>query len=410
MSSLTLPSLIQPNSLPLVEKEVKNTLFDKVNKIAIGNFLLIAGVFAFYGCIGAAIFVNPLIAIGVVAAIGIAAIGNKLREDMPGSPGSDSDFELESEKPEKPKKTASSAQTPRVTPRPEPSPSSRTDPLKPKGILNNSGSDCWINSMIQLLANIPQFVVDSGTIVDRYKKQLFDIICGHAGGTAPKESNKIRGIMREGDHRLERGGQGQQDAANILEFLNGHLGPLRKKSGLDGGIALAQGEGGVIQIPMSLDSRGTVLDLQEKFDESFSIHANSQIGEGIVSFFYDSPPDYMILQLKRFGQINDPAGGQVLVRTKIADKMKLEGGNLKLKPQHCSQDATQAEISYDCRGFVYHSGALSGGHYKAYLKRGEVGSFKFYECSDSTVSVISETRYLEYMKDAYILHFQKVLA
>jgi hypothetical protein len=408
------PSAVELKPLSLEKKEVKNTIFERVNKVSVGNFLLIAAVFAFYGCIGAAIFVNPFIAIGVAAAVGVAVIGNKLRENKPGSPVSDSDFELEPKKPEKPEKSekpASLSSTPLRRTTLRPSPRVASDPLKPKGISNESGSDCWINSMIQLLANISHFVVEPGPIEDRNKNELFEIISNHAGGTAPEVSTIIRNIMTRGGHNLESRGYGQQDAANILEFLNGNLGPLRKKMGLDGDIALAEGEGGVIQIPMSLDSRGTVLDLQKKFDESFSIHADSpEGGEGVVSFFYDSPPDYMILQLKRFGQINQPEGGRVLERTKIVDKMKLEGGNLKLKPQHCSGEANQAEISYDCRGFVYHIGNLDGGHYKAYLKRGEVGSFKFYECNDSRVSEISETEYLEYMKDAYIFHFQKVLA
>jgi hypothetical protein len=415
---------------PTKEVGFKKTLTEKINKVAIGNILIITAILAFYGCIAAAIFVNPLIAIGAAASILIAVLGNKLRDDKPSSPSSDSEGDFSPPPSPKPPPSVNPSQAisslkPKVDSgkkRADSAPrsfisrlTSSAAPLSsvaPRGIDNWTGSDCWINSMIQLLSNIPEFVDE----IRHIPGDLYQLILDHVDKKSIV-SKDARGILRSAGIQFDGPGiTGQQDAALILEYLEGLTPPQRMKAkfrNIDQTLETARTDDSQkfsISLGIPIDTR-KVLKLQNMFDDTFSSEVDSQNASdfGHVKYYYSKVPNNIVLHVRRFQFRTKRVDGKNVLGKKIKCENLIDHNNglLVLKKGNYSITEEGSDLQYDCRGFVHHRGNLNGGHYVTYVKKANSG-FEYFCCSDSSIRSISQDEYLDKMKEAYIMHFERV--
>jgi ubiquitin C-terminal hydrolase len=139
-------------------------------------------------------------------------------------------------------------------------------------------------------------------------------------------------------------------------------------------------------------------DFQQLFNSYFDYQTD--LGQRVQLFFRQAPND-LLIQIKRFERYQDAAGNFQL--RKIDDPIAIPERFAVPNQIVRTNEAPQ----YQCDAFLIHrGGSLDGGHYVAYVKRGDT----WWYSSDTVVYEVSASQALEEMKYSYICHFAKVTA
>jgi hypothetical protein len=275
---------------------------------------------------------------------------------------------------------------------------------QPKG-LPNKGNNCWINSSLQMILNAPRLEATLQTnglfrlISQRYHAVQSQSIAEDI------DSNAVRTFLH-----LATGGKVsalpvQEDAVALFEYL---FSEIKQENGkpeclytLTQVLKKASGE-------VSIEKRSEpmislqMLPKRDSFDGYLMnfFNCKDDLGQDIQVFF-DRPPEDLIIHFKRFYQDFDRASGKG-ARCKVGDEVEVP---LEFDlPARCSISSQTQK--YECCSFNVHRGALDGGHYVAYVKKGDA----WWCCNDTKIEAVSLSEVERQIKNAYCIHFQQKTA
>jgi hypothetical protein len=268
-------------------------------------------------------------------------------------------------------------------------------PGQPIGLVN-SGTNCWLNSSLQILANSPTYharlrrIPEFAQFLDNYAKAETDYQ-KVAQSINPQTLREFLSRETNGDIALL--GR-QEDAAQVFETLFQGQEALHTFEQLTNAAPSAPRQEPMIQIDLGPQEQRP--SFQELFNAFLDHHTDA--GQHIQLFFQDVPDD-LLFQIKRFRQTVDSTGRMRL--EKILDPFDVPQ-NISI-PNHfvISNEASQHQID----SFIVHYGnSLDVGHYVAYVKKGTA----WWYCSDSHVTEISEQDAMRELKHSIFCHFKKV--
>ncbi len=262
-------------------------------------------------------------------------------------------------------------------------------PGQPIG-LSNTGSNCWINSGCQILANIPAFqarlrqIPEFAAFLSAYNAAR----TGHLKVAPNIDTHQIRQFLSRETNGQISAGYEQEDAAQLFEYLfQGRNSLYTFDQQLNGLPAAARLEP---MVQLQIDRGAPMPPFDHLLNNFFNFVTD--IGQRGQLFFQRAPDD-MLIQCKRFyqdqgvlGKINDPL--------EIPERFRLPAQYVR----------SGEHPVYDCDAFLVHMGSSPHvGHYVSYIKTGNT----WWYCSDSTVYAVSADQVKEAMKHSYILHFAK---
>ncbi len=263
-------------------------------------------------------------------------------------------------------------------------------PGQPVG-LTNSGNNCWLNSGLQLLANVPAFeprmrqIPPLAQFLDAYK----DARAGYRKVAPNFDSHQVRQFLSTETRGAVGGDHVQEDSSQLFEFLfQGPNALYQFDHLLNGAPATARREP-MIQVDIQ---RVNPLPGFGQLFNGFFDHM-TDIGQRQQLFFQHSPND-LLIQLKRFYRDPDGTLGKINDPIDAPETIQLPATLVR----------TGESAAYQCDAFLIHHGLTQdGGHYVSYIK---VGNTWWY-CSDSSVIEVSAKDALSAMKQSYILHYAK---
>lgn len=267
-------------------------------------------------------------------------------------------------------------------------------PGQPVGLIN-SGSDCWLNASLQLLANTPSFherlrqIPEFSRFLDGYVAARNS----HQKVATNVDIHAIRRFLSRETNGQIADGYTQEDAAQLFEYLfQGQRAIHRLEQQLDGNASVLRYEP-MIQIDLGGTPRQP---FQQLFNNYFDYR--SQTGHHIQLFFPNAPNE-LLVQAKRFYQQINPADGS-LQQGKIADPIDVSE-RLTL-PRHFVR--TNETSEYICDRFLIHHGlSVESGHYTSYIKMGNT----WWYSSDSVQYAVPANEALSAMKNGLIFHYRK---
>ncbi len=264
-------------------------------------------------------------------------------------------------------------------------------PGQPVGLMN-SAYNCWVNSGLQMLANVPAFeprmrqVPVLSQFLDAYK----DARAGYHKVAPNFDSQQVRQFLSsETRGVINNSCYAQEDASELFEYLfQGPNALYRFDHLLNGAPATARHEP---MIQLDIQRVNPLPGFGQLFNGFFD-HM-TDIGQRQQLFFQNSPND-LLIQLKRFYRDPDGTLGKINDPIEAPDTIQLPAALVR----------TGEGATYQCDAFLVHHGTTQhGGHYVSYIKVGNA----WWLCSDSSVIEVSATDALSAMKQSYILHYAK---
>lgn len=264
-------------------------------------------------------------------------------------------------------------------------------PGQPIGLVNG-GSNCWLNSSLQMLAHVPAF--------ERRMRQIPQLVQFLDSYRAARtnyykvspdiDTHQIRQVLHRETGGVIDQGHVQEDAAQVFEWLfQGPNGLYQFEHLLNGAPANPRREP-MIQVDIE---RGVPIPTFENLLSGFFDH-RTDIGQR-QQLFFPRAPDDLLIQFKRFYRDRDGTQGKVSENIETPERFQL--------PSRFVRSGENA--AYQCDAFLLHYGASQdGGHYVSYIK---VGTTWWY-CSDSRVYEVSDKHAQTAMKQSYIMHYAKV--
>ena len=265
-------------------------------------------------------------------------------------------------------------------------------PGQPIGLINK-GNNCWLNAGLQMLLNSPalsqriQHVPNLAQFQARYEAERQ----AHQKTARQLDSQTIREDLNRSGVEVSSGYH-QEDAAQLFEHIFTGLHTLHQQVGSN---AAAVRRESMIQIGLAHSPRTC---FQELFNYYFNYLADD--GRHTQLRFQIAPNDLMIHAQRFFQCQGTSAGGFVAKKIgddlDISEKLTLPAGFI----------LSGGNSEYCCHSFLVHYGAGldTGGHYVAYVKRGE----NWWCCDDSVTYEVSAQAALAAMKQGYIFHYRKV--
>lgn len=271
--------------------------------------------------------------------------------------------------------------------------------------LKNPGNDCWLNSALQILQNVPAFqkrmrlIPEFQQFCEQYEKAEHnkDIV------SPDFDSNALRLFLNDKTNKKVSLAS-QEDAAEVFEYLfQGDNALFRFKQRVDGQDSIHEGRPlqvceSMIQIGLGQEKvqpdpspESALLALQELFNHYFDHLTDYGLRRQL---FLDEASDDLLIQFKIFYFQGD-SHGKIVAPLEISPRLTLKNEFVQ----------TGIGAQYECDAFIKHSGAgLNSGHYIAYVKKAE----KWWYCSDAVVYEISEEAMLKELPYAYICHYAKI--
>lgn len=305
------------------------------------------------------------------------------------------------------------------------------------GFSNGSGSDCWLNSILQMMFSDSEIVgwIENDSmienLVDQTQKEKYktlkDLYLQWKSQIGQPRS-AISGSKELRKFLPSNLWNGQKDAGEGLLALfdqlpaslriqtqrSQHYDIQEKRPILDaknGSIASSPEEAiGIVPLNISSDApSGIALDVlcKDNFDQASSCEdkiwkicdrgwkIEYQVLRETIEIL--QAPSMLRFCLNRFNTRNSRTRGIVGVKNSLPVSVPLD---MKLP----LSDGTEAK--YRLKSFNVHFGSLSGGHYVAYVRRGE----QWYLANDSAVSSVTAAE-LDEMRNSggpYLIFYEKV--
>lgn len=263
-------------------------------------------------------------------------------------------------------------------------------PGQPVG-LRNSGNNCWLNSGLQMLANIP-FLAGRMRQIPEFVSFLNAYKAAEDGNykIADIDTHLIRQILsRETSSQVEQG-HVQEDAALLFECLFQGRNSLHVFDRQLNGSPAATSNEPLMQLDIERGS--TLLSFEQTLNHFFD-HP-TDLGQRLQLFF-QRPPSDLLIKFNRFYRDRDGTTGKINDSIDVPARLQLPNRFVR----------SGENSNYECDAFLCHNGLeLNSGHYAAYIKKENV----WWYCSDASVFAISRERAENAMRQSYILHFAKI--
>lgn len=261
---------------------------------------------------------------------------------------------------------------------------------QPSG-LRNSGGNCWLNSGLQMLANIPSLarhlrrVPELTSFLGAYQSALSE-----RHKVAPSiDTHLLRQFLSRQTGGQVDANHVQEDAAVLFEYLFQGRNFLHTFSHRLNGAHASPRHEPLMQVDL-IRGQGT-LSFQQVINYFFDHPTDTGQRQQL---FFDRPPENLLIQFNRF--YRDPEGGAEKINNPIDVSAQWE------LPRHFVLSRESA--AYACDAFLCHNGVgLRSGHYVAYIKKGDI----WWYCSDSSVFQVTKEQAENAMKQSYILHFSR---
>jgi hypothetical protein len=270
---------------------------------------------------------------------------------------------------------------------------------QPVGIAN-PGSNCWVNAMLQMLANVPgwRHAITLAERLDldqtgpfREFLEQYDTAQATQSFTTQADSGLIRQWLIQQNRAFSAGLH--EDAIEGIDALTGYFQRVGRAE-LQFFELFNRGgseRGSVIGLGLEEREGQTLNSLMDQF------FRNPVFGH---RYFVDNPqqlreaPRNFCVQFKRFGHLGAGAQGH-----RIGSRVDVPM-TYRLDARH-TRNGMGAE--YTCRFFIKHTGEINSGHYTAYVEKPD----GWWECSDSRVTKISEEQAKEELCHSYFAHFTR---
>ncbi|MCX6991158.1 MAG: ubiquitin carboxyl-terminal hydrolase family protein [Chlamydiae bacterium] len=373
---------VGPGSQPISQGNLQNKgnlglskQDEKIFTLVVGQIIPAIATGALIACIVFSFTVNPLFAIGAVAAFVIGFLGVAAT------------YTDESEE--------SAAPVMRVAVPPPP-----FEPNQPVGI-SNGGNNCWANAALQLVLNNPE--LEAACRVDPVFAEMFtryraaqgaqQYQCGYLGREA-------RAVLHARNGDIDAGFR-QEDAS---EFFGTMLGGNDERQAVRGQVfyRLQQSTAGRPFVDAYEPFIGLQMQDTVPFLDMFNSFFNYATAEGEpVRKVFPIAPQTLVIQLKRFEHyLNGDGSATPRKNARPLDiplEMDVAAG--------ISRDGVAAH--YECTGFIVHRGeGVNGGHYISYVKR----EGKWWLCDDSTVREATPAQVAAAKRNSYMISYGKVQA
>jgi ubiquitin C-terminal hydrolase len=275
--------------------------------------------------------------------------------------------------------------------------------------LRNASNNCWANSMLQFLMNIPNY---SNVIFARRETSLTVNMRRYLEAEREKEkvskkvnTQEIRSFLsREGRTHIDRSSHRQEDVSEALEYIfeEAHIYNPLLEAYL--GKPFVEAPVGSPFIGLSLARAGENAPFAAHISQYFDFETDEHMRR--LRKFQGGAPDDFIVKQERFYREDIRDTGEVIQGKHM---QKIDVPERYMLPADYTTDETE-DTPYECDTFINHIGTgINSGHYVAYVKKKNAqGKVSFWECNDSHVTEISERKFFRKMKEAYFLHFKKV--
>jgi hypothetical protein len=347
----------------------------KIFTLVVGQIIPAIATGALIACIVCSFIVNPLFAIGSVAAFVIGFLG------VAATYTNQVDFASGTEQ-----VTGAFVRLPPF------------EPNQPVGI-QNGGNNCWANAALQLVLNNPELEAQCAAdptfanIFGRYRaaQRAQQYQCGYLGREA-------RAVL----HAREPDIDPLQSMEDVSDFFGIMLGGIDQRQAVRGRPfhSLQQSIAGRAFQSAPEPFIGLQMVDGVPFQGIFNSFFNYSTAEGqSVRKVFRTVPQTLLIQIKRFGHHYHNDGSTVPRKNTRALDIPLEmdvGADL-------SRDRSPAR--YECTGFIEHrGGAVNGGHYISYVKR----QGKWWLCDDGSVREVTAAQVADAKRNSYMISYRKI--
>jgi hypothetical protein len=360
----------------------------------IGKILILGASFLTVCFITCAVVINPLFAPLLVGVVAMAILGVKLIEKP---------AKLEDKRPALEDKRPAEVMPADFSSRPRAVVENR-----PVG-LRNASNNCWANSMLQFLMNIPNYsnVIFAGeeTSLTVNMRRYLEAMREKEAVSKKVNTQEIRSFLSS-EQRTHISGsfERQEDVSEALEciFQEAYIYNQLVEAFL-GEPFVERGVGSPF-IGLSFGRAGENKPFADHISQYFDFETDEYMRR--LRKFQGGAPDDFIVKQERFYRQDIRDTGEVIQGKHM---QKIDIPERYMLPAEYTTDETE-DTPYECDTFINHIGTgINSGHYVAYVKKKNAqGKVSFWECNDSHITEISERKFFSKMKEAYFLHFKKV--
>ncbi|MBM3193303.1 MAG: ubiquitin carboxyl-terminal hydrolase [Chlamydiae bacterium] len=273
--------------------------------------------------------------------------------------------------------------------------------------LSNQSNNCWANSCLQFLMNIPTYrdAILSGEEDTLLKKNMKRYLRAQEGReTSRVNTQEIRSFLSSSQRtHIHRSAGRQEDVSEALEYIFDEAGLYNDVSEAFLGQVFHEVQRASPFVGLSLANSRENAPFIPHMAQYFNFLADGHLRRR--KFTGDAPSDFIVKQERFYRE--DIRGTTEFIQGKHMQKIDVPL-RYELPAEYTTNGIGPTE--YECDAFITHIGPrINSGHYVAFVKKqDETGRVTYWKCNDSHVSEISETKFVSEMKDAYFLHFKKV--
>lgn len=394
-----------------IEKDLKETSLSQY----VGQILILGSSFSTIAVLVCSVVVSPWFAPLLIGVVAMAILGVKLIETEPDSSPSKQRRErvIFDE-------TRRGAVLDRSAPRitrgaiiEGPLPTIESSQHPPVG-LTNEGCNCWANSCLQFLMNIPTyreavfFRKDSPLTrnMQRYLRAqaLGETVASRVNTQEIRTFLSSRPRGTQIGTLIHRSSRRQEDVSEALEYIF-------HEAGLYNDVSEAYLDQPFHDVPraspfigLGFASAGENAPFGPHMAQYFDYLADGLLRR--FRKFRGKAPSDLIVKQERFYRLDIVETGE-FIQGKHLQKIDVPL-RYQLPPEYTTEETEPTE--YECDAFITHIGrSMNSGHYVAFLKKQDpVGRVTYWKCDDNKIFPILEETFLSEMKVAYFLHFKKV--
>lgn len=358
-----LPSDVQRFECTAAPDDSNDALKAKIT-LVVGRILQVIAVLAIAASVACAFVATPLTLLGMIPAVAVGLLGSWMTGDLSGVA-----------------REVKRAFLPAG---------------RPVGLVN-SGQNCWVNSALQFLINIPGYKGQIAKIplLNQLKNQYEPARAKKADTLNQDWGQAVRLYLSAQNDQISANQFIPSDPMDVLEHV------FEGVNGLSFNQTTVNDttERYEPYVEVNLDDRQT-----HSFQHMFNGFFNYTVENQQVARTLPAPPKDLLIKSRRYYpemiQMTDPQGNPraVVHPMKISDPIQMPE-KLILEGRFAN---SQTDHAYSCDAFILHIGqGASGGHYVTYVKRNNV----WWLCNDTEVTRVQEDEVRNAMRFAYIFHY-----